>query len=219
MVFGKRELKPHPLGQFIKISKTLLRSAAISVDSIVRQRLAYKIGVVMENAFLNGTGAGQPLGVFTASAFGINTTRDVSTGNTTSSITTDGLLEAKYTLKAQYWPRAQWIFHRDAVKQIAKLKDGDGQYLWQPSVQQGQADRLLGFAVNASEYAPNTFTTALYVGILGDFSKYAIVDSLGLTIQVLMELYAATNQNGYIARMESDGMPTIEEAFVRVKLA
>jgi HK97 family phage major capsid protein len=219
MSFGKRELKPHPLAQFIKVSKTLLRRSSIGADAIVRDRLAYKMAVVMENAFLNGSGAGQPLGIFTASNNGISTSRDVSTGNTTTSIMFDGLKEAEYSLKAQYRRVASWIFHRDGIKQISKLKDGEGRYIWQPSVQVGQPDRILNLPVYESEYAPNTFTTGQYVGILGDFSKYWIVDALTMTIQVLLELYAATNQNGYISRAESDGMPVLGEAFARVKLA
>jgi HK97 family phage major capsid protein len=219
MSFGKRELRPHPLAQFIKVSKTLLRRSSIGADAIVRDRLAYKIAVVMENAYLNGSGAGQPLGIFTASSNGISTSRDVSTGNTTSSITFDGLKEAEYSLKAQYRRIASWLFHRDGIKQISKLKDNEGRYIWQPSVQVGQPDRILNLSVYESEYVPNTFTTGLYVGILGDFSKYWIADALTMTIQVLLELFAATNQNGYISRVESDGMPVLEEAFTRVKLA
>ena len=70
-----------------------------------------------------------------------------------------------------------------------------------------------------SEYAPNTFTTGLYVGLIGDFSFYYIVDSNNMQMQVLDQLYAETNQTGYIARQESDGMPVLSEAFARVKLA
>lgn len=183
------------------------------------RRLAYKLSVVMENAFLNGTGVNQPLGVFTASAQGISTGRDVSTGNTATEMRFDGLIEAKYTLKAQYWPMARWIFHRSGIKQIAKLKDGEGQYLWQPTTQQGQPDRILGLPVWASEYAPSTFTASQYVGILGDFSNYWIADALNMDMQRLDELYAATGQVGFISRVEADGMPVLEEAFVRVKLA
>lgn len=218
MSFGKRELKPHPVAQYIKVSKTLLRRSAIGAEAIVRDRLAYKLGVVMENAYMNGTGAGQPLGIFTASNNGISTARDVSSGNSDTAIAIDGLKSAKYALKPQYRNIASWIFHTDALEQISKLKDGDGRYLWQPSVQIGQPDRLLNLPFYESEYAPNTFTTGKYVGILGDFSKYWIADSLTMTIQVLLELYAATNQNGYITRAESDGMPVLEEAFARVTL-
>lgn len=218
MNFGKRELKPHPVAQRIKVSKTLLRRSSIGPESIVMDRLAYKMGIVLENGYLNGDGANQPLGVFTASANGITTGRDVSTGNTATEIRFDGLKEAEYSLKAQYRRVASWLFHRDAIKQISKLKDGEGRYIWQPSVQVGQPDRLLNLPISESEYAPNTFTTGLYVGMLADFSKYWMVDALTLTIQVLMELYAATNQTGYISRAESDGMPVLEEAFARVTL-
>ena len=73
--------------------------------------------------------------------------------------------------------------------------------------------------IHASEYAPNTFTTGLYVGIVGDWSQYWIADALDMTVQRLVELYAATNQVGLIGRMESDGMPVLGEAFARVTLA
>lgn len=217
MGLGRRELHPHPLAKYIKISKKLVRSAP-SVESLVRDRLAYKFGVTEENAFLNGSGANQPLGVFTASDDGISTDRDVSTGNATTSIAFDGLYEAKYTLKQQYWPRARWMFHRDGVKQIAKLKDGESRYIWSESQRVGEPDRLLGFPAVMSEYAPSTFTTGLYVGILGDFSQYYIADALQMEFEVLRELYAATNQLAIVARREADGMPVLEEAFVRVTL-
>lgn len=218
MSFGNRELRPHPLAQKLKVSKKLVRSSAINVQSEVRNRLAYKFGITQEKGFLTGSGAGQPLGLLTASADGISTSRDVSTGNTTTSITFDGLLEAQYSLKGQYWARADWLFHRDALKQIRKLKDGEGQYIWQPGGQAGQPNMLLGRPFMMSEYVSNTFTSGLYVGIIGDFSFFWIADALGMSIQVLNELYAEANQVGYIARLECDGMPVLEEAFARVKL-
>ena len=156
--------------------------------------------------------------MFVASTQGISTGRDMATDNTSTAFTANGLYNTKYTLKAAYWPNAKWVFHRDAVKMLAKLVNGEGQYLWEPSLQAGQPDMLLGHPVNVSEYAPNTFTANLYVGILGDFRQYWIADSLSMEMQRLVELYAATNQEALIGRMESDGMPVLEEAFVRVKL-
>jgi HK97 family phage major capsid protein len=167
---------------------------------------------------MTGTGANQPLGVFTASAMGITTARDVSTGNASTAPTFDGLISAKYGLKGQYWNRADWIFHRDVLAVVSKLKDGEGQYLWRQSVLDNEPDRLLGRPVMMSEYAPNTLTTGLYVGILGDFSNYWIADAIDMQVQRLVELYAETNQTGLIGRLETDGMPVLAEAFVRVKL-
>jgi len=219
MDFNKRELRPHPCAKLIKVSNKLLRIASINVESLVRDRLTYKFGITEEKAFLTGDGAGKPLGVFTASDLGISTARDVSTGNTTTTIGADGLIEAKYKLKVQYQRRAVWIFHRDAIKQIRKLKDGSGQYLWQAGISNGQPDTILERPYRMSEFAPNTFTSGKYVGIIGDFSFYWIVDALDMQIQRLVELYARTNQVGFIGRRECDGMPVLEEAFARVKLA
>lgn len=217
MKFGGRELRPHPLAKRIKVSRTLLRKAP-QVEQLVRERLAYRFGIVMENAYLNGDGAGKPLGVFTASAQGIPTSRDVATGNEATTMKFAGLIAAKFALKTGYWARARWLFHRDGVKQLVSLVDGEGQFLWRESVRAGEPDTLLGLPVFMSEYAPNTFTTGKYVGIVGDWSNYWIADALDMDLQRLDELYSESNQVGFIGRMESDGMPVLGEAFVRVKL-
>jgi len=218
MRFEKRELHPHPLAKRIKLSKKLLRVARMNVAALVNERLAYKFATVEENAFQNGTGANQPLGVFTASASGISTARDVSTHNTTTAIKADNLIEVKYTMEAQYRRAARWMWHRDALKMIRKLKDGEGNYLWNPGLAGDRPATILDVPYDESEYTPNTFTTGLYVGILADWSYYWIADALNMQVQVLSELYAETNQNGYIGRAETDGMPVHEKGFVRVKL-
>ena len=218
MVFGKRELRPHPLAKGIKVSRKLLRASALPVEQLVRERMGYKVGVTQEKGFLTGSGAGQPLGVFTASANGISTSRDVSTGNAGTEIGADGLIRCKGSLKGQYQSRARWLFHRDAVTQLALLKDGDGQYLWRSGLMGGQPDMLLGLGMDMSEFAPNTFTTGQYVGILAVWEFYWIADAMSMEIQRLDELYARTNQVGFVSRMEVDGMPVLEEAFARVKL-
>ncbi|AZF90293.1 MAG: major capsid protein [Phage 5P_3] len=220
LAFGKRELTPHPLARYIKISNKLRRAAMQNIDAIVRERLVYKTATVTEYAYLRGTGAGQPLGMMVASADGINTDRDVSTGNTTTAITADGLLAAFYALKPQYRTSAVWMFHTDALLAISKIKDGVNQYVWQPGIAAGAPDVIKGRPVYESQYMPNTFTAGQYVGLLGDLKAgYWIVDSLQLEIQVLSELYAMTNQTAFVMRMETDGMPVLPEAFVRVQLA
>lgn len=218
MAFGKRDLKPLPLAKLIKVSNKLLRQVP-GTEALVLARLAYKFGISQEKAFMTGSGANQPLGIFTASNDGIPTSRDVSTGNAQTAPTFDGLISAKFGLKGQYWNKAEWLFHRDVLAVIAKLKDGEGQYLWRESVRAGEPDRLLNLPVMMTEYGPNTLTSGQYVGALGDFSHYWIADALDMQIQRLVELYAETNQTGFIGRLECDGMPTLAEAFVRVKLA
>ena len=128
----------------------------------------------------------------------------------------DTLIVEGMPVKLEYGLRHE---DRDAMRQIAKLKDGEGQYLWRPGLTANEPDTLLNRPLNISEYAPNTFTTGLYVGLFGDLSYYWITDLLDLQIQRLVELYAATNQDGFIVRYEGDGMPVLEEAFARVTLA
>jgi len=241
MAFGKRELTPRPLAKRLKVSNKLLRLATITggfsadgsakgggPEGLIHYRLGYKFAVAQEKAFLTGNGANQPLGIFTASTRGIDTSRDIVTGSSTG-FTADGLINAKYNQKVQYWSKMKWIFNRTCLQVIRQLKDGNGQYLWVPSGMgsvggysagadgKNIGDTLLEIPVMSSEYAPNTLTTGLYAGILGDFSFYWIADSETMQIQRLVELYAAANQTGFIARQELDGMPVLAEAFTRLK--
>jgi len=218
MAFGTRELKPGMLSKEISISMRLLRVSALPIENLIMDRLAYKFALPQEKAFLTGSGVGQPLGLFTASANGIGTGRDYSTGNSGTAIAFDNLIGQKYNLKEQYQSAAQWLFSREAMGNIAKLKDGEGRYIWCVSPILGQPDTILGKPVNMSEWVPHVFTTGLYVGMYGDFSNYWIADGSGFSVQRLNELSARNNRIGFIGRGESDGMPVLEEAFTRVKL-
>lgn len=219
MALGKRKLTPTPFAIRLKSSNTLLRKVP-SAGALIEGRLAYKMGVVDENWFQNGDGANQPLGVFTASNNGIPTSRDYSTDMTATSPTFDGLMGMKYALNEAYWGNAstRWLFHPDTMLKIAKIKDGEGRYMLRENVGAGEADTIFGIPVALSRYTPNTLTAGLYFGLLGDFSYYWIADSLDMRIQRVTELYAATDQVGFFARAENDGMPVLAEAFVRGKL-
>lgn len=215
---GKREMKPHDLAKLAKVSNKLLRNGVIDIEEFVRGELSIQFGEAAENAYMNGDGSQKPLGIFVASDDGIGTSRDVSDGNDATTPKFDGLINARGALKQQYRRRASWIFHRDTVTKIMLLKDGNGQYIWLPGVTQDEPDRILRIPVVESEFAPNTFTTGQYVGCLGDFRWYWILDGMQLAFQRLVELYAVNNQTGFIGRWEGDGAPVKQEAFVRVKL-
>jgi HK97 family phage major capsid protein len=221
--YGKKVLTPHHLTGMIRLSRDLVRRTMQGIVTEVQSEMARDGGEKMEDGYLLGNGAQQPLGVFTAHADGISTARDVATGSATG-FTADGLVDAKYALKAQYrnglLGSVRWLFHRDAIKAISKFKlTADSNYIWQPGLQMGQPDMLLGFPVDESERVPNTYTNGLYGGLLCNWNYYEIADALDMEIQVLFEKYADTNQIGYIGRMKTDGMPTLEEAFVRLKCA
>lgn len=217
--YGRREFKPNKLCRLIKLSRTLVEHAPMAED-VIRDEIIYRINIAAENAYMNGDGTAKPLGIFVANANGINTDRDISTGNTQTEVTFDGLINAKYSVKGQYHNGASWIGHRDLAKMLAKIKDGEGRYIWQGSVVTGQPDTLLGAPFYMSEYAPNTFTTGKYVAVYGNFrAGYWICDANAIRVQVLRELYATSNQIGYLVDYFGDGAPVLPEAFARVKLA
>jgi HK97 family phage major capsid protein len=225
MRLGKRELSPNPLAKRVKVSRKLLRMATIGPEALVRERMAYKHAVAAEKAYMTGDGNKKPLGLFTAHASGIPTSRDVDVPTTGTafehdtsgdSYSADGLITAKYTLKAAYHPRARWLFHRLILAEIRKIKDANGQYIWKPGLSD-RPDTILEIPYILSEFAPSTLANDDYFGLLGDFSFYWIVDALAFEIQRLVELYAETNQVGFIGRQETDGMPVLAEAFIRLQ--
>ncbi|MEV0586330.1 phage major capsid protein [Nonomuraea sp. NPDC050310] len=221
--FGARELRPHPLAKRVKISRTLLRRAAMNPETIVRERMAYKFGVTTEKAFMTGDGNQKPLGLFTASSQGISTARDRdikisgSGFDSTNGASADDLIDIKFALKAAYHPRARWLFHRTVLAEIRKLKTTDNQYIWQAGLAGDRPDTILDIPYVLSEWAPAAIADEAYVGMLGDFSNYWIVDTLAFDVQRLVELYAESNQIGFIGRQEIDAMPVLEEAFIRIQ--
>lgn len=214
--YGRREFKPHRMNKLIKLSRTLVNHAELA-PSAVLDEMRYRIAITQEKAYMTGDGVNKPLGIFTASENGIPAGRDVASG--AAKLASDDLFDVKYSLKNQYMRGARWVMHRDIVKEVAKMKDGSDAYIWQPSVQEGQPDRLLGLPVEMSEYAPNTIASGNYLAVLGNFKHYWICDADDLVMQVLRELYATTNQVGYLFDYFGDGAPVVGEAFARLKLS
>ena len=213
---GGRQLKPTPLAIEVLISHQLLRRSS-RAEAVLLDKLRHKNSITLELHYTMGNGENQPLGVFYPSEQGIPTSRDVSEGNTAVP-TIEGCIHAKYTLRAPYWKNARWLFHQQAIKELLLFKDANLNYVWQPSVQIGQPDRLLSIPVMMSAFAPNLYVPGAYFGVLGDFRYYHIADALTMQIQRLNELYARVGKVGFIIRLETDGMPVLADAFVRLQL-
>ena len=223
--FGKRELIPTDLVKLVKVSKKMLATSAIPIDQLVRNKLAYKFMSAFEKGILVGTGSGQPLGVFTASANGVPTTRDVTSDRSAFTKASgmpccaDDLIKMKMKLRPGYRKNAVWVMHTDILKSIMLLKDNDGQYMWRPGLRDGEPDTILGMPVIESEFAPNTVGTNLYVAVLGDFKDYyKFAYWKNVDIQVLVEQFALKNCIGYLGHTLADGMPVLGEAFARLKV-
>lgn len=216
LAYSLRELSPNTLVKLIKISDKLVKVSALPIEQIVKEKITEKLVAAFENGITVGTGSGQPLGVFTASANGVPTSRDVTTDGAT--LTSDDLIKTKMSLKPAYRRKARWVMSTDILTDCLLLKDKNDQYLWRPGLRDGDPDTLLGLPVIESAYAPSTKTSGSYIAVLGDFSYYwwAYVD--GIEIKNLVELFALKNQLGFKGTAYADGAPVLAEAFSRVKV-
>lgn len=227
--YGKRKLEPHYVSGAARISRDLLRSSVMPIEEMVIEEAKIDLAELLENAYLFGHGAQMPLGVFVNSSEGISSARDIS--STDADVNTgageDGtthfgfntFINAKYNQKLRYRERSRWMLHRETIARVSKIRDNEGQYIWQPSKVIGDPDTILGLGVDESEWVPHTFTAGNYFGILADWSYYWIVFSLEFEMQRLVEMRARNNQVEYLMRAKVDAMPMLEEAFTRLKLA
>jgi HK97 family phage major capsid protein len=206
-VFGQTSIGAYKLGTMIKISDELLNDSAFNMESYISTEFARRIGAKEEEAFLIGDGVGKPTGIF-------NDTGGAEIGVTTTSataITADEIIDLVFSLKAPYRKNAVFIMNDATIKAIRKLKDGQGQYLWQPSLTAGTPDTLLNRPVFTSAYAPTLESGAKSIAF-GDFGYYWIADRQGRSFKRLNELFATTGQVGFLASQRVDGKLILPEA-------
>jgi len=202
--FAQVKLGAHKAATMIKVSMELLKDSAFSVEGYIAREFARRIGAIEEEAFFVGDGAKKPTGL-------LNTAEVGKTAASATTITIDDLIDLYYSLRTPYRGRAAFICNEDTVKLIRKLKDNNGQYLWQPSVQEGSPDRILGRPIYTSGFMPTMAAGAKAVAF-GDFSYYWIADRQARTFQRLNEVYAINGQVGFIATQRVDGKLILPEA-------
>ena len=204
--FGQASLSAFKLGTAIKISEELLNDSVFDLPSYIAREFARRIGAKEEEAFFVGDGKGKPTGIF-------NATGGAETGvtSTGTSITFDDVMDLYYSLRAPYRNKAVWLLNDSTVKAIRKLKDGNGNYIWQPSVREGEPDKILNRPYRTSIYVPE-LAAGNRVMAFGDYSYYWIADRQGRSFKRLNELYATTGQVGFLASERVDGKLILSEA-------
>lgn len=205
--FTQVSIGAYKLGTLIKVSNELLNDSVFNLEAYISKEFGRRIGTKEEDAFFNGNGVGKPVGIF-------NATGGAQTGITTASATeikADEIIDLFYSLKASYRKKAVWIVNDSTIKAIRKLKDANGNYLWQPALTSGTPDTLLGRPVYTSSYVPTIAAGAKTIAF-GDFSYYWIADRQGRNFKKLSELYAATDQTGFVATQRVDGKLILPEA-------
>ena len=205
--FAQVSIGAYKLGTMIKVSEELLNDSVFDLESYIAREFARRIGAKEEEAFFTGDGSGKPLGILAA-------TGGAETGVTAASataITADELIDLFYSLKAPYRRNAVWVLNDSTIKAIRKLKDNQGQYLWQPSLTAGTPDTILNRPVYTSSYVPAIAAGAKTIAF-GDFSYYWIADRQGRSFKRLNELFATTGQVGFMATQRVDGKLILSEA-------
>lgn len=204
--FGQASIGAYKLATMIKISDELLNDSVFNIEQYISREFGRRIGAKEEEAFFVGDGSGKPTGIFNAT--GGAETGVKTTGN---SITFDDIMDLYYSLRAPYRNKAVWVLNDSTVKAIRKLKDSNGNYIWQPSVREGEPDRILNRPYRTSIYVPE-IAAGNRVIAFGDFSYYWIADRQGRSFKRLNELYATTGQVGFLASERVDGKLILSEA-------
>ena len=198
--FDQKILDAHKLHVAIKITEELLYDNAFGLENYIITEFGKALANAEEDAFLNGDGVGKPTGIFDKTKGG------ESIGTLTAALKSDDILDLIYKLKRPYRKNASFIMNDATLAQIRKLKDNNGQYLWQPSYQANEPDKILGYNIRTSAFAP---TDAI---AFGDYKYYNIGDRGSRSFKQLNELFAGNGMIGYVAKERVDGLLILPEA-------
>lgn len=204
--FDQIILDAYKLHVAIKVTEELLYDNAFGLENYIIRQFGKALANAEEDAFLNGDGTGKPTGIFHATKGG------QIAGTLTAALKSDDLLDLVYALKRPYRKNASFIMNDATLAQIRKLKDNNGAYIWQPSYKEGEPDRILGYKVHTSAYAPKDAVA------FGDYSYYNIGDRGARSFKQLNELYAGQGMIGMVAKERCDGRLILPEAVQVLKL-
>ena len=212
--FGQTTLSAYKLGTMIKISNELLHDSAFDLASYIAARFGVAMGNAEERAFFTGDGDKKPLGI-------LDETGGAQLGVTAASqtaITFDEIFDLYYSLKSPYRRNAQFVCNETILLQLMKLKDKNDNYLWKPSLDIAKPDTLLGRPIRTSSFMPG-IAKGERVLLFGDLKHYWVADRQNRTFRRLNELYARTDQVGFLTTQRVDGRLILPEAVKVLKMS
>ena len=210
--FDQVSLDAHKLHVGIKVTEELLYDSAFNLEKYITEEFTRALANAEEDAFLNGDGVNKPTGIFDSKKGG-----ELGVTTKAQTITADELIDLVYSLDRPYRKKAAFILNDATVAQIRKLKDVNGAYIWQPSLKDGEPDRLLGYPAYTSAFAPKAEKGKLAVAF-GDFSYYKIGDRGNRSFQDLKELFAGNGMVGFLGKERVDGILVLREAVKLLKI-
>ena len=211
--FAQINLDAHKLHVAVKVTEELLYDNAFGLESYIIEQFGKALSNAEEDAFLNGDGVGKPLGLLSDKGGG----EVAVTAASATAITADEIINLVYSLKRPYRKNAKFIMNDQTIAALRKLKDNNGAYLWQPSLQAGEVDRLFAYEVYTSPYVP-IIAAGKPVIAFGDFSYYNIGDRGTRSFAELKELYAGNGMVGFVAKERVDGKLILPEAVQILKM-
>ena len=188
LTFNQISIGAHKLGGMIKITDELLQDSAIDIASYITRKMVEAINDAEEVAFITGTGTKQPKGVITAATTGVTTA-------SATAVTSDEVIDLFYSLDGGYRSNAVWLMSDSFERELRKLKVGND-YLWQPALELGRPNTILGRPVYTSTAMP-AFAKNNVPCAFGDFSRYQIADRGGISVMRLNELFAGNGLVGF----------------------
>lgn len=212
MVYGQIEIPTHELACYIDVSLRLLEDSAINVESEIASEVAQEFAVKEGSAFSNGDGAKKPLGVQRVAI------PEYLNGHATN-LNADKLIGLMYSLPAVYRNNGSWLMNGTTLGIVRTMKDGQGNYIWQPGLQAGQPSTLLGRPVIEDPTMPD-IASGTFPVIYGDFEKlYRIYDRVGLSVLRDPYTQATKGMVRFHARRRVGGGPVLLEAARKLKMA
>lgn len=213
MTYGQIEIPVHELACWIDVSLRLLEDSAINVESEIATELSQEFALKESAAFSNGNGVKKPLGI--QQVVGVP---EVINGHATN-INPDKLIALMFSLPQVYRNAGSWLMNSTTLAAVMTLKDGQGRYLWQPSLQAGQPSTLLGRPVIEDPSMPDPANGTFPIEF-GDFAKhYRIYDRVGMSILRDPYTQATKGMVRFHARRRVGGGPVLTEAVRRLKMA
>lgn len=162
--------------------------------------------VKLDEAFINGTGKEEPTGI-------LNDENGADTALTAETLNYDAVIDLYFSVDKEYRKNGIWLMNDKTALTLRKLKDADGNYLWNPA-----SDTILGKQVILSEFMPDIESGAKPI-VFGDFSYYWIVGRKSVSVRTLLEKYVLYDQIGYLAFEFLDGKLVRKEAIKVIKMA
>lgn len=211
---GQENLYIWPLRGLVRIANDTLEDTDSDVIGELNNSFPRAIAQAEDDAFATGTG-NMPLGIFTDPRVQANVTMSGVSGALTDSTHNgiDAMLDMLYKLKATYRVNATWIFNSLTESVLRKVKDAEGQYLWQPPVQAGDPSTLLGKPTIAAESVADIASNAFVIAVGDLMAGYHIRDRLGYSLIRDPSLYREYDETGFFLKCRVGGQVVLPEAF------